>query len=146
MELPLAIRQLQIPLLFLNNIVALGFKPGPVRIAITLPITLLLASQTLYDRETAYFGDKYSGACAALTLVSLYVDLILLASPDKEQWHKIRYGKKTGEGQDEDRSVPETFLARVWWGLKLAPYLRYTGWSQQVKNIPVQLPQDFPKW
>lgn len=146
MELPLAIRRLQIPLLLLNNIVALGFKPGSLRIIITLPITLLLISQTLYDKETVYYSDKYSGACGALTLVSLYVDWILLASPDREKWHKINYRKKAVDGQDEDKSVPESFVARVWWGLKLAPYLRYTGWSQQVKNVPVQLPHDFPKW
>lgn len=146
MELPPAIRQLQVPLLYLNNIIALGFKPGPIRILSTLPTALLLALQGLYQKEHIYYGDQYSMNCLTLSLVFVYLDWIVLASPDKERWHKIQYNKRVGTSQDKNDAVPLSFFSRVWFGLRLASTNRYTGWSQQVKNTPIEFPIGYPRW
>jgi hypothetical protein len=149
MELPPEIRQLQIPLLYLTNIISLGFKPGFSRILLTLPITLILISQSLFASNEIYYGDKYSFACLALSVSFVSVDWILLANPDKEHWRKRSSRKEVskeveGKEQKEDTSVPQSFLKRVWWGIRLAPTTRYVGWSQEVKNVPVE--SDQGKW
>ncbi|ORY07911.1 membrane bound O-acyl transferase family-domain-containing protein [Clohesyomyces aquaticus] len=147
MSLLLFVQQCQIPLLYLTNIIGLGMKPGPFRVAVTLPILIFLVTQSFYRIEEMYYGDEYSMNCLSLCVVLMYLDWIILASPDKERWYKIRYGKKEGDSQREkDNIVPDHFFSRFWWGFRLATTNRYTGWSQQVKNVRMEVSADYPKW
>jgi hypothetical protein len=84
--------------------------------------------------------------CLAMSLMFVYVDWILLASPDKERWHKIQYHKEADITKEKNVEIPQSFLARLWWGVRLASTNRYTGWSQQVKNTPVEVSVNYPKW
>lgn len=107
--------------------------------------------------------------CVVLSVVFTYVDWILLSSPDKEAWYKIRYygdDKKAGTVRDKADSkavendgamkkgrkkedvvgVPAAgFLSRLWWGVRLATTNRYVGWSCQVKNVPVEVDPGYPR-
>ncbi|KAF2017199.1 hypothetical protein BU24DRAFT_490412 [Aaosphaeria arxii CBS 175.79] len=143
MALPPTVRQLQIPLLYATNIISLGFKPSTFRTAASFSIISLLVAQCLYPREDdIYYGDRYTNGCLALYCLFVNVDWIVLANPDKERWHKVK-----SNGTDEKSvDVPQSFLGRVWWGARLATTNRYVGWSQEVKNVPVEVPIGYPRW
>ncbi|KAF2872957.1 membrane bound O-acyl transferase family-domain-containing protein [Massariosphaeria phaeospora] len=154
--LPAAIQQFQVPLIVLNNILALGLKPGITRIVLTLPTLVILVLQSYYKREPGYFNDEYPTNCMIMALAFMYVNWILLATPDRKRWHKIRYGKDgKQDGSISDRSndskvqyddVPQSFWERVWWGARLATSNRYVGWSQQAKNVRMEVSSDYPRW
>ncbi|KAF2787150.1 hypothetical protein K505DRAFT_329868 [Melanomma pulvis-pyrius CBS 109.77] len=148
MELPPVFQQLQLPLLALNLIFATGFKPGFLRILLTFPTLILLFTQSIYRKEFMYYGVAYPMNVAACCFLFSYLDQILLASPDKERWHKIQYD---GKGKVDDNNgkidaVPSTFLGRIWWGIRISTTTRFTGWSQQVKNVQMEVPANYPRW
>jgi hypothetical protein len=171
LELPPQIITLQIPLLYLNNIIilAIGPKRQTLRLAISLPILILLVTQSLYRQWDAGWGNHYAINCLVWSVVFMYVDWILLSSPDKERWRKIQYSAPQGASHSsakalvagkirEDEVVErktsykemaggagETFWTRCWWGCRLATTNRYTGWTQQVKNVP-SVSSHCPRW
>ncbi|KAH7116819.1 membrane bound O-acyl transferase family-domain-containing protein [Dendryphion nanum] len=163
MELPPSIRMLQLPLLYCTNILALSFKPSFLRTAISLPIYILLVLQSLYQKDHVYYGIQYPMAALSLSLTFHYIDWILLANPDKERWHRIPVSnnKRSNERKVIENSigitkirpkneniatVPTNFSTRLWWAFRLSMTNRYVGWSNQVKNVPVEFEADYPRW
>ncbi|KAF2116638.1 membrane bound O-acyl transferase family-domain-containing protein [Lophiotrema nucula] len=143
------LQKYQIPLLLLNNIFALSLKPGPFRILFTLPILILLAWQSVLREYEQYFGDEYPLNVMVWTCIFTYLDWILLSSPDRERWHRIHYGKTSDAGDKRDGKndiVPQSFFSRAWWALRLAIQTRHIGWSQQVKNVRMEVDADYPRW
>ncbi|CAJ2511971.1 Uu.00g075960.m01.CDS01 [Anthostomella pinea] len=158
LELPSIFIDLQIPLLYLNNIFALAIGPQHqgLRVAVSLPVHILLIAQSLYRQWRGPWGDHYALNCVVCSCTFIYVDWVLLKSPDKEAWRKIQYGgsgskakgkgvggvkggvKEQGKGKNA-ASVPQTFWGRVWWGLRLSTTARYVGWSCEVKNVPKEV-------
>lgn len=145
MEPPTLLQRYFLPLIHLVNILALAARPGIYRTLVTLPIMMLLLLQLTLRREKGSFRDDYPLGCMVLTLAFTYLDWIVLANPDKEQWHKIRRETKDEREHDRDDGVPSTFMQRLWWAARLAVYLRGTGWSHQSKNVPDGHPADYPK-
>ncbi|PSN63634.1 hypothetical protein BS50DRAFT_557722 [Corynespora cassiicola Philippines] len=144
MELPTPLRTTYIPLLYLTNILALGFKPSVLRTLTTLPLTLLFLSQAVYNPRT-HLADDYPMNVLACAAVFTWVDWIALGSPDREGWTKLRYAEGDGEMGEVEKKVPQGFWVRVWWGVRLATTNRYVGWSQQVKNVPVDVGAQYPR-
>lgn len=147
---------LQVPLLYVNNIVALAIGPQhqAFRLAYSLPVLVLLLSQSLSRDWDVNWGLLYAINLTSLLLALVYVDWILLSSPDKEKWRRVRYnevvvatpqGKENGNGklgngnaQSNENVVPQGFWSRARWGVRLAfASTRYPGWSCRVKNVPV---------
>jgi hypothetical protein len=172
LELPPQIISLQLPLIFLNNVFALALGPKHqfLRVSISLPILAILLAQSLYRQWDAGWGNHFGLNCAVWATAFTYVDWILLSNPDKEGWYKIQYGqtkeieqgkkqngdakehgKATGDGvakegyQDVKGGAGRTFWSRLWWGMRLATTTRYVGWYCQVKNVPVEVPSDYPR-
>lgn len=162
-QLPPQIITLQIPLLYLINILALAAGPNHhvLRVSITLPLVILLITQSLYREWYAGWGNHYAINCTVWSVVFNYVDWVLLGNPDREGWYKIRY-KNDGKSGDDDKDEKKadvsmktyedepggagrTFPSRIWWALRLATTNRYTGWSNQVKNVYMEVPADYPR-
>jgi hypothetical protein len=164
LRLPPIFTTLQIPLLYTNNILGLALGPQHhfLRVSITLPVLILLASQGLYREEDSAYGMRYSVECLVLSLSFTYLDWVVLGSPDREEWRKLSYRKDVGKGGGKERGVedrkvvvredlnyedaPRTFWERVRWGVRLAAGVRYVGWSQQVKNVPVEVGPEYSRW
>jgi len=148
MELPIIFRQLQWPLMFFVHFVAMGFRPGFFRIFLTLPPLLLLWYQSLYRKEFMYYGDQYPINVGVTMALFNYLDQVILANPDREGWHRISASvKKKDDGKDGgENKIPQTYLKRVWWCMRYFTTTRFVGWSQQVKNVPIELPADYPRW
>ncbi|KAF2712566.1 hypothetical protein K504DRAFT_426988 [Pleomassaria siparia CBS 279.74] len=151
MELPPVFLKLQLPLVLSTVIVAQGLKPGILRIFFTLPLLIILASQALYRKESADYGVDYPLQVGVCMAIFIYFDQILLANPDKEKWHKIQYGKQkeveSVKGESgKDGAIPQTFFGRVWWAIRFTTTTRYVGWSQQVKNVPIEVAADYSRW
>jgi hypothetical protein len=138
MSLPQALMALQIPLLYLANILALAIGPThqTLRISLTLPLLLFLASQSLYREWTGEWGIHYALNCVVMTALFTYVDWNLLSRPDVEGWRKM------GEKAEDMKG----FWRRAWWGVRLAMGNRYVGWTSQVKNVPVEEGVEGPRW
>ena len=134
-----------LPLIYLVNILALAVRPGIYRTLITVPIVMLLLLQLPLRRKKGNFREDYPFDFMVLTLAFTYLDWIVLANPDKEQWHKLRGGIKEKKEHDRNDAVPSTFMQRLWWAARLSVYLRGTGWSHQSKNVPDGHPADYPK-
>ena len=129
---------------------AIGPQHQIFRVTFSLPILVLLISQSLSRDWEVNWGLQYGNDCASLLLSLVYVDWILLSNPDKEKWQRVRYDEFTptpdlkengerdnGNVQSNENIVPKTFRSRAWWGLRLAfASTRYPGWSCKVKNIP----------
>ncbi|KAF1851785.1 uncharacterized protein K460DRAFT_41305 [Cucurbitaria berberidis CBS 394.84] len=160
LELPPIFALLQVPLIYLVNIVALAIGPRHqfLRVLISLPAVVLLLCQGLYREGDSPWAIQYGMNCAALSATLTYVDWTLLCSPDKEGWYKIQYNKPVVTGKEKENSktnglgkksneavVPVGFRSRLWWGVRLATTNRYVGWSCQVKNVPVQVDADYPR-
>lgn len=145
MEPPTLLQRYFLPLIYLVNILALATRPGIYRTLVTLPIMMLLLLQLPLRREKGNFGDDYPLGFMVLTLAFTYFDWIVLANPDREQWHKIRGETKEKREHDRNDGVPSTFMQRLWWAARLTIYLRGTGWSHQSKNVPDGHPADYPK-
>jgi hypothetical protein len=47
--------------------------------------------------------------------------------------------------EDKPGGAGRTFLSRMWWALRLTTTPRYTGWSNQVKNVYMEVPADYPR-
>jgi hypothetical protein len=148
MDLPSIFQQLQAPLMFTTLILTQGFKPGIFRIFLTLPIMVLFWAQSLYRKDFMYYGVEYPMNVLACVAMFCYLDQIILANPDKERWHKIQYGtgEEKGEKNGNAGAIPSTYWTRVWWATRIATTTRYVGWSQQVKNVVMEVPSDYPRW
>lgn len=166
LELPPVFADLQIPLLYLTNIITLAVGPQrhTIRLLLSLPTVVLLVSQSLYRDWPGTWGNHYAVNCLVCSAVTVYVDWVLLSSPDKEGWRKIRYGEGKEEGEmngkargttksvangtakkGENNAVPQHFWPRLWWGVRLATTNRYVGWSCQVKNVHMEVESDYPR-
>lgn len=159
---------LQIPLLYMTNCITLAVSPRRqvLRVGLSLPIVILLISQSLHRAWEGRWGNHYALNCVVFSIAFTYVDWILLASPDEEVWFKIRYGKSV-EGGERKQSVrakgngngnghpvtsskgndrvPRIFWARLWWGMRLATTNRYVGWSCEVKNVRIEVNPEYPR-
>ncbi|KAH7075826.1 membrane bound O-acyl transferase family-domain-containing protein [Paraphoma chrysanthemicola] len=142
-KLPDPLIHLQLPLIYANNIIALAIGPKHqvLRLGITLPILSLLASQSLYREWTGEWGMHYALECLMLACIWTYVDWNILNSPDKEQWRRVR----SQDGISKHDTVPQGFWTRMWWGVRLATGNRYLGWTCQVKNVPVEVDEEYPR-
>jgi hypothetical protein len=149
LQLPHIFVDLQTPLLYSTNIVALAVGPQHRSIQLlTLPLLLLLVAQSLYREWNGGWGYHYGLSCSVVCLVFTWVDWILLRNPDKQAWGKLKYLKqKNGavEVKKED-SPPQGLLSRAWWGVRLTTTNRYVGWSQQVKGVRMEVGADYPRW
>ncbi|KAH8730509.1 membrane bound O-acyl transferase family-domain-containing protein [Phaeosphaeriaceae sp. PMI808] len=150
LELPKSLIDLQLPLLFANNIIALAIGPRNhvIRIGVTLPILIVLAIQSCYKQKgDMEWGNRYGLECLVLHQLFVYIDWNVLCNPDKEKWHKIQYSapEPNSNSNTEKNTVPHEFLARTWWGIRLATGARYVGWSNQVKNVPVECDADYSR-
>jgi hypothetical protein len=152
-KLPKPLIEAQLPLIYANLIVALGLGPQHqfIRVCITLPILILLVCQSLYKEQDGPWGESLSNNSVVMFTVFIYIDWILMKSPDHEQWHKLpdpntrANGVPNGIQKDQKHVVPQGFLQRVWLGLRLATTWRYIGWSCQVKNVPVEVGAGYPR-
>jgi hypothetical protein len=161
-KLPKPLIEAQLPLIHATLIVALGLGPQHqfVRVCITLPILILLVCQSLYKEQDGPWGESFSNNSVVVFTVFIYIDWILMKSPDLEQWHKLPDASAKANGvvpngklnavpdgiqKDQKHVVPQGFLQRVWWGLRLATTWRYIGWSCQVKNVPVEVGPAYPR-
>lgn len=43
-------------------------------------------------------------------------------------------------------TAPIGFRSRLWWAIRLACTNRYTCWSCEVKNVPFEVDDDYPRW
>jgi hypothetical protein len=43
-------------------------------------------------------------------------------------------------------AAPTGFRSRLWWATRIACTNRYTGWSCEVKNVPIEVPSSYPRW
>jgi hypothetical protein len=168
-KLPKILIDLQIPLLYLTNILALAIGPRNqvLRYGITVPLFALLVGQSWFREWSGAWGMHYALECMVVSVVWIYFDWNVLGRPDREGWRKTQYGgegKKVGEKENghvngngganghangqtekEKHSVPQDFLKRAWWGTRLATGNRYVGWSQEVKNVPKEVAADYPR-
>ncbi|KAF2029030.1 hypothetical protein EK21DRAFT_101397 [Setomelanomma holmii] len=125
LELPQSIIACQIPLLYLNNFLALSVGPTNqvLRLGITLPILVLLVSQSLYRQWSGGWGIHYALECLVRCCVWVYVDWNILGSPDKEKWHKVHPNGEEKKGLDNKEASS--------CGVRLGTGNRYVGWSCQ---------------
>jgi hypothetical protein len=146
-ELPSIFHVLQLPLLQVNNIVALALGPErqALRVAVTLPILIILITQSFYLEWNLEWSIQYAYNCFTLSVAFLYVDCILLKSPDRERWRKLHYTQKEAGGKETSEEVPKGFWNRAWWGVRLSTTNRYVGWTCQVKNVPEQVSAEYPR-
>jgi hypothetical protein len=156
-QFPSYLITLQVPLLYLINILTLATGPNHrlLRVSISLPLVLLLAAQSLYREWDSGWGYNFALNCGVCSRVFTYVDWILLRGPDKEGWYKIQYGEKGKDDKNDNvkkldyKDTPggagRTFGGRAWWALRLSTSNRYTGWSNQVKNVYMEVPANYPR-
>jgi hypothetical protein len=143
LALPQPLIALQIPLLYITNILGLAIGPTNhvLRIGFTLPILVVLVSQSVYRQWDGEWGIHYAMNCMVLTAIFTYVDWNLLSRPDSERWRKIQY-----RNEELESEVPTGFWKRAWWAARLCTGNRYVGWTCQVKNVPVEVDAEFPRW
>lgn len=53
---------------------------------------------------------------------------------------------RAGAKESLKRSAPTAFTSRLWWAVRLACTNRYTGWSCEVKNVPIEVDDSYPRW
>jgi hypothetical protein len=150
LQLPQIFIDLQVPLLYLNNIIALAIGPQHrcIQLLLSFSALVLLFVQSLYREWDGGWGYHYGLNCSVMCLVFTWVDLILLENPDKQAWGKMKYLKQK-DGTivaEKENSPPQGFLNRAWWGVRLATTNRYVGWSQQVKGVRMEVGADYPRW
>ena len=92
LQLPSIFDALQLPLLLLTNVLALTIGPRQrvLQLGFSIPAWILLASQSLYRDYSGAWGIHYAINCGVMSLMATYVDTVLLMSPDKEGWVKLR--------------------------------------------------------
>ena len=68
------------------------------------------------------------------------------------RWVRDGVGEKLGAVKQKDggvvktkEKVPEGFLERFWWALRLATTNRYVGWSCEAKNVPLEVGFEYPR-
>lgn len=168
-QFPPQLIALQVPLLVLNNVVTLAVGPRYqlLRVFVSAPLLALLVAQSLYVVWDGGWGHQYALNVMVCGMVFQYIDWILLQNPDKEGWYKIQYeneevGKKTDEGGVENSKrngngvvqkrlgylpcgAGTSFWSRFWWAIRLSFTNRYVGWSNQVKNVNMEVPPTYPR-
>jgi hypothetical protein len=130
LELPSIFHVLQGPLLQVNSIVALALCPErqALRVAITLPVLVALIAQSIYLKRNTEWSAQYAYNCFVISVGFLYLDCILLKSPDRERWRKLHYTQKGTGGKETIEELPKGFWNRAWWGVRLSTTNRYVGW------------------
>jgi hypothetical protein len=85
-KLPKPLIEAQLPLIYANLIVALSLGPQYqfIRVCITLPILILLVCQSLYKEQDGLWGESLSNNSVVMFTVFIYIDWILMKSPDYE--------------------------------------------------------------
>lgn len=186
LQLPPIFDTLQLPLLFLTNILALAIGPRHriLQLGFSVPVLAILAAQSLYRDYSGAWGTPYALNCGVMSVLATYFDCVVLRSPDREGWTKLsrRVGfggaengvKEREVGSRDDgfprdnggvvksktvgidvsaktarvmqRSAPSTFKSRLWWAVRLSCTIRYTGWSCEVKNVPIEVDDAYPRW
>jgi hypothetical protein len=150
LQLPKLFINLQIPLIILNNILALAIGPQyrSVQLLLSFPVLVLLVAQSLYREWDGGWGPLFGLNGAVLSAAFVWVDWIALGSPDTQAWGKIKYIKQK-DGvvvEKKESSPPRGFLSRLWWAIRLATTIRYIGWSCQVKGVRMEVSADYPRW
>lgn len=149
---PLIPHTLVAPLLSLTNILALVIGPQHrvLQLGFSLPVLAFLAAQSVGRGYVGTWGIYLGVNSGVASLLGTYVDWVLLGSPDREGW--VKRGRRVGrDGRvesngDAKNAAPTGFRSRLWWATRLACTLRYTGWSCEVKNVPVEVDDDYPHW
>jgi hypothetical protein len=149
--LPPIFSTLQIPLLYATNVLGLAIGPQHrvLQLGITFPAVILLVALSLYRKVDTTYGLRYTVGVTVVSLCFMYFDWVVLKSPDREKWRKIRYVKREGKDggmKEELEGETQGFGERLWWALRIASGNRYVGWTQQVKNLPPRVDADYPRW
>ncbi|CBX98949.1 hypothetical protein LEMA_P081880.1 [Plenodomus lingam JN3] len=148
-KLPSIFIEAQLPLIYANIILAfaLGPQAHTFRVCLTLPILLFLVCQSLYREQNGPWEDLLSNNSLVMFTVFVYIDWILLQSPDREQWHKLNNAKTESNGptKAKESGPPHGFFQRIWFGCRIATAWRYIGWSCQVKNVPMEHSAGYPR-
>ena len=187
LQLPPAFDALQAPLLLLTNTLALTVGPQHrvLQLGLSIPVWIILVAQSLYRNYDGAWGIHYATNCAVANLLAIYVDTVLLASPDREGWTKLKSRVNTPASNEDSagsmkdskatdssgfpendgcvvksigisgsiagklavkNTAPAGFRDRLWWAIRLACTTRYIGWSCEVKNVPVEVGESYPRW
>lgn len=171
LELPPIFQALQIPLLALTVTFAIALGPQRqfLRVLLTLPVLILLIWQSVYRTEGPW-GTLFSMNITICCYPFAYIDRVLLSNPDKEKWraipdnrsktekHVTWKGKANGapaaakkekvDGpvkKEVEFTVPSSFLERLRWAWPLTLKTRLVGWSSQVKNVPMEVGEGYPR-
>lgn len=148
--LPPIFSTLQVPLLYTTNILGLAIGPQHriLQLGLTFPPLVLLVAQSFYRKVDTTYGLRYSVGVLVVSLTFMYLDWVVLKSPDKEKWRKVKYVKgEDGKVREElEGGEMRGFGERFWWAARIAMGPRYVGWSQQVRNAPARVEADYPRW
>ncbi|KAJ4988751.1 tat pathway signal sequence [Stagonosporopsis vannaccii] len=155
LQLPQVFITLQIPFILLTNVLTLAIGPRyrVAQFAFSVPVLSLLVAQSLYREWDRGWGLHYGLNCFVMSAVMTWVDWVLLNSPDREGWVKFSVQRGSVKGEEgnwhmksngyagrlsKKETVPKGFGSRLWWAAGLATTNRYTGWSCESKNVPVE--------
>lgn len=121
--------------------------PGPFRTAATFPIITLFVCTYGHFKTGNSFGERYALGFFFVGGIFKYIDLVLLANADREQFRPVKCALPSTKPSLVGSEVPRTFLPRALWAWNIISiYLRGFGWTNQVKNIPTTPPVDYSKW
>lgn len=134
---PLPLFLYYLPAFFVFNTVALAIPPSPLRVPATLPVLVVLTTQfCLHNWSSSLQQTELVSVWICLHVLH-YIDRVVLAHPDKEEWHKVDGPnariKSEANGQ---HMVPQTFRSRLWWSLTSLANPGGVGWSWQINDIP----------
>ena len=59
---------------------------------------------------------------------------------------KSKSSTVAGEKPTVKNAAPQGFRSRLWWAIRIACTYRYTGWSCEVKNVPIEVSSSYPRW
>lgn len=165
LQLPPVFTTLQIPLLLLTNILTLAIGPRHrvVQFAFSVPVLFVLVAQSLYREWTGGWGLHYGLNCFVMSMVMVWVDWVALNSPDREGWVKLQKRKASAKDEEKPKTnghvqsnghagvsskkeeMQRGFWGRMWWATRLATTNRYTGWSCESKNVPVEVGPEYSR-
>ncbi|KAH6618760.1 membrane bound O-acyl transferase family-domain-containing protein [Boeremia exigua] len=152
LQLPPIFATLQVPLILLTNIATLAIGPRHrvLQFAFSVPVLGVLVAQSVYREWDRGWGLQYGLNCFVMSAVMTWVDWVLLDSPDRERWVRVKSnGQVESNGHavisSKMASAPTGFWSRLWWAAQLSTTNRYTGWSCESKNVPVEVGPEYPR-
>ncbi|KAF2756077.1 hypothetical protein EJ05DRAFT_487879 [Pseudovirgaria hyperparasitica] len=119
-----------IPLFYLTLFVAFSFHPG--------------LNRAVHREHLSSYAREYGMNNWLVQLCFIYFDWIILASPDKERWHKIHQAGTVQATKADTDEVPQGFFARFWFALRMQFNTRGIGWSHQPEKAPRSYPPGYP--